>query len=425
MSSGCPPASGRDPLEDLATPRRILPERLRVVGRDVAGDHRVDVDALARPLVRERLRQLGDAALARGIARHRDPTLEREQRGDEDDLPGPALQHPLADLSGEHELGGEVGRDHRVPRLVGVLGRGLPHDRSGVVHEDVDPLDIVVEPSHEVEHGGAIGEVARVAAKASAARFDLARHFLTVGPERRADADDIGAGLGCADRDRAADPPPAPRDEHGRALETGTHARQSTRIFIASEPSRSRSKTPRERLERLDGGDEAVERQRVRGEERDRGVVVLRLVDARPDQRQLLPEEIEEPHGLCVRIDRDDDDAASQTQPSWVIASAAAGAPETSKTTSAPAPPLASATLVRRSSAIGSTTSSPRSAARRSRNGFGSLRRTRAPSWRATRATSSPIGPPPSTTATSSGLEPGASHVVAGDGERLREGAVK
>ena len=57
---GLAPASGRDPLENLAAPRRIRPQRRGVVGRDVARRDRVDVHTMGRPLVRERTHEADD-----------------------------------------------------------------------------------------------------------------------------------------------------------------------------------------------------------------------------------------------------------------------------------------------------------------------------------------------------------------------------
>jgi hypothetical protein len=114
------------------------PERLRVVGRDVAGRDRVDVDAVGSPLVGERLRQPGERRLGRGVGGDVDAALEAEQRGGEHDLPGAAPDHLATDPPGEDELARQVHRQHAVPLLVAVVhGRGAL-DRAGVVHEDVD-----------------------------------------------------------------------------------------------------------------------------------------------------------------------------------------------------------------------------------------------------------------------------------------------
>ena len=60
--------------------RRVVAQRLGVVGRDVARGDRVDVDAARRPLVRERLGESGDAGLRGGVAGHVDAALEAQQR---------------------------------------------------------------------------------------------------------------------------------------------------------------------------------------------------------------------------------------------------------------------------------------------------------------------------------------------------------
>ena len=59
------PAAGRDPRVDLASAPVL--ERVGHVGLDVAGRDRVDADAAAGELVRQRLRELGDATLRGGV----------------------------------------------------------------------------------------------------------------------------------------------------------------------------------------------------------------------------------------------------------------------------------------------------------------------------------------------------------------------
>ena len=60
---GLAPASGRDPFQNLPAARCVLLQLGGVVGADVAGGDAVDVDALARPLVGQRLGQLSHTAL--------------------------------------------------------------------------------------------------------------------------------------------------------------------------------------------------------------------------------------------------------------------------------------------------------------------------------------------------------------------------
>ena len=73
------PSSCGNALGDLAVSLRILTQRLGVVGLHVAGRDGVDVDAVSRPLVRERLRELDEAALRRGVTGNGDAALERQQ----------------------------------------------------------------------------------------------------------------------------------------------------------------------------------------------------------------------------------------------------------------------------------------------------------------------------------------------------------
>src|SRR6185503_6398502 len=83
---GLAPAAGRDAAEDVAIALLVRAQRRGVVGFEIAGRDRVHVDAARRPLVREQARDAGEAALARGVRRRANAALEREHRGDVDDL---------------------------------------------------------------------------------------------------------------------------------------------------------------------------------------------------------------------------------------------------------------------------------------------------------------------------------------------------
>ena len=218
---------------------RIVSQRLRVVGLDVARRDGVDVDAVRGPLVRERLRQLRDPTLARCVPGDVDPALEGEERGDEDDLPRSALHHEPADLAGEHELRRQVHLQDLVPVLVAVLGRRVAPNRSCVVDEHVDRrpgsqrLDEVVDRSP-------IAEVGCVPTEDPPPLGDLPADSASVGLEVCADPDHVCARICERDRDRLADAATAARDEHGRARErAGSHARQSIRTFMAAASSSS------------------------------------------------------------------------------------------------------------------------------------------------------------------------------------------
>ena len=72
----------------------------------------------------------------------------------------------------------------------------------------------------------------------------------------------------------------AVRPERSNAV-TRVHARQSTRIFIAGRPCAQLLEHLGHALERLDGGDQPLERERPAASSSIAALVVLRLVDAR------------------------------------------------------------------------------------------------------------------------------------------------
>ena len=206
--SGCSPAAGGNPLEDLPRPRLVVSEPTRVVRRDVPRRDRVDVDAVRRPFVGERLRQLGHPSLARRIAGNRDPALEREQRGDEDDLSLAPLDHPPPELACQDELGREVHLEHAVPELVRMLDRRAALDRPGVEDEDVHERAVSRHLLGELENGLSLPEVAAVGPETTASCRDLGSD-LVCRLQGATDADDICAGICECDGRRLADPTPA------------------------------------------------------------------------------------------------------------------------------------------------------------------------------------------------------------------------
>jgi hypothetical protein len=138
---GAPP-SGGDALEDLPVARFVGLQRRGVVGGDVARRDRVDVDAFGRPLVGEQPCQPCDPALGSGIARHADPALEAQQRGDVDDLAAALCEHVPPGRLAQEEQALEVGVDHRVPVGLGELDRIGAADDAGVVDEDVEAAEL-------------------------------------------------------------------------------------------------------------------------------------------------------------------------------------------------------------------------------------------------------------------------------------------
>ncbi len=121
---------------------------------------------MASPLVRERLRQLRNAALARGVARHGDAALEGQHRRDEDDLPASLSDHAPAELPREHELRREVDLEHAIPEVVSVLDGGSSLDRPRVQDEDVEAREVGRDRRGELVHRLPFSQIAAVRTKA-------------------------------------------------------------------------------------------------------------------------------------------------------------------------------------------------------------------------------------------------------------------
>src|ERR1017187_8772464 len=90
------PASGRNPIENLARAFGIVLQSLSVVGGEVSGRDGVYVDALRSPLIGEGLGELPNASFGSCVRRHHDSALKRKQRGNVDDLAVALGQHVTA-----------------------------------------------------------------------------------------------------------------------------------------------------------------------------------------------------------------------------------------------------------------------------------------------------------------------------------------
>lgn len=82
---GNPPPPRRDPLVDPPPPPLVPQQRLVHLRLDVPRRHRIDRDALGRPLVGEGLCELGDGALGGGVGGDGEAALEGEEGGEVDD----------------------------------------------------------------------------------------------------------------------------------------------------------------------------------------------------------------------------------------------------------------------------------------------------------------------------------------------------
>ncbi len=91
-----------------------------------SGADRVDADAVAPVVARERPREADERVLADRVSGHRRPREESGQRRDDHHLPL-GLDQRRQRLACHHERGGEVGADRRVPaRVVGLGDRREP-----------------------------------------------------------------------------------------------------------------------------------------------------------------------------------------------------------------------------------------------------------------------------------------------------------
>src|SRR5664279_1741488 len=94
---GLAPPPGGDSRRELLEPLRVGEQRGVHLGSHVSRRDGVDVDAVARPFVAQRLRELRDGTLACGVRGDGEATLEAQQRREIDDLAGAASDHRTAE----------------------------------------------------------------------------------------------------------------------------------------------------------------------------------------------------------------------------------------------------------------------------------------------------------------------------------------
>ncbi len=125
-----------------------------------------------------------------------------------------------------------------------MLHRGASLDRPRIQHEDVDRRGLGGDLLREHAHRPSVGEVAPLRSEGAPECRDLGRDVVAR-VERRAHPDDVGTGARQCHRRCPPDASSGPRDEGGLAGEVErprAHARQSTRTFIAADPSACSSK---------------------------------------------------------------------------------------------------------------------------------------------------------------------------------------
>jgi hypothetical protein len=119
-----PPAPSRDSRQDALRPLLVVYQRRVHLSRDIAGCDSVDADTLGSPLVAESLCELRNTAFAGRIRRHRQATLEAEQRRDVDDRASTAVrvcvagEHVCADFTAEREDRTQIDLQDIVPVVV-------------------------------------------------------------------------------------------------------------------------------------------------------------------------------------------------------------------------------------------------------------------------------------------------------------------
>ena len=166
-------------------------EGLGVRGGEVAGSDGVDLDAARGPLVGEGLGELGHAAFGGGVGGYADASLEAEEGGDVDDFAsGVAGDDAAGGKLGELKDGGEVDLEDVLPGFELSGFGGVAVDSAGVVDEDVDAAEGIVDLLEEVFGPGGGGEVR---AEGGGLRPDLLR--CVEGGAAVAVAGDRGSGL--------------------------------------------------------------------------------------------------------------------------------------------------------------------------------------------------------------------------------------
>ena len=150
--------SGRaaaDPLVEFL----VGDERRVQLGGDVAGRDRVDGDALRSQLRRERSGKGVDGALGRDVAVDGRPRQDGADRADIDDAAEAGGDHHAGGLARQAKAGGEIGGHDALDVGVGPLRQRHPVLDARVVHEDVEPAELVGGVGDRLHDGRGFGDV--------------------------------------------------------------------------------------------------------------------------------------------------------------------------------------------------------------------------------------------------------------------------
>src|SRR5690606_39484421 len=125
-----------------------LGHRHHHVGADVAGGYRVDGDAVARVFLRQRDGEAVHAGLGRGVVGLAVLALLAVDGTDLHDPAPLAVAHAVDHRAGDVEHRVEVGVDHVLPLFGGHLVEGAVAGDAGVVDQDVDRAQRLLDLTH-------------------------------------------------------------------------------------------------------------------------------------------------------------------------------------------------------------------------------------------------------------------------------------
>ena len=163
----------------------LVRQRARHVGVDEARRHAVHRDVAAAELARERLGHADHAGLRRRVVRLPRVAGGADHRGDVDDASPARLHHAAHHRARQAEDRAQVGLDHLVPVLVLHAQRQVVARDAGVVDEDVDVAELLLD---RFDHAHRICAASRTSSTASDAGRLLAPIFA---PLARRGADDV------------------------------------------------------------------------------------------------------------------------------------------------------------------------------------------------------------------------------------------
>ena len=193
------------PFQDLA-----IQIRFEHAGRD-----RVHGQAVRRPLDRQRAREAGDAGFARRVRRDFQQSNHRRDRGDADQPPEPLRDHRRREcLVGAHHAR-QIGFDDLIPLPLAHLDRRRAFRDARRRHDDVDSAERLQARVAKSAQRRRIADVSRHPQRPASLRLDRRRDFIDNG-RAASGRDDVGAGVGQAQRQGAPDARGA-ADDDGRA----------------------------------------------------------------------------------------------------------------------------------------------------------------------------------------------------------------